>query len=100
EVSELAGPRRVRRARLRGAQLEQVLPPGAALDDQVAASVERAPRAEELAGVCRLVPGRAAALERRAARPDGVDLVDEDDALAAPLRCEPARLAREPADDD
>src|SRR2546425_9284075 len=43
---------------------------------------------------------RGCALERRAARANGVDLVDEDDALAAPLARELLRLAREPADDD
>src|SRR5947207_8488145 len=43
---------------------------------------------------------RGCALERRAAHADGVDLVDEDDALAAPLARELLRLVREPADDD
>src|SRR6185295_3796786 len=45
--------------------------------------------------------GAAAGLaERLAAHAHGVDLVDEDDALAAPLAREPLRLPREPADRD
>ena len=43
---------------------------------------------------------RRAAAERLAAHSDCVDLVDEDDALAAPLAGEPFRLPGEVADDD
>src|SRR5439155_15633373 len=43
---------------------------------------------------------RAAPAEGRAAPTDSVDLVDEDDALAAPLARDALRLPREPADDD
>ena len=48
-------------------------------------------------------PARRAAdarVERLPAHADGVDLVDEDDALAAPLACEALRPAREHAHDD
>ena len=46
--------------------------------------------------------GRAAEarVERLPAHADGVDLVDEDDALTAPLAREPLRAPREDADDD
>jgi len=44
-------------------------------------------------------PGRTAP-ERLPAHPDGVDLVDEDDARAAPLAGEPLRLARDEAHND
>src|SRR5215211_2701035 len=43
---------------------------------------------------------RGTAAERLPAHPDGVDLVDEDDALAAPLAGESLRLPGEVADDD
>ena len=42
----------------------------------------------------------AAGVQRLPAHADGVDLVDEDDALAAPLACEPLGAAGEDADDD
>ena len=41
-----------------------------------------------------------AGVERLPAHPDGVDLVDEDDALTAPLAGEPLRAPGEDADDD
>ena len=85
------------------ARLEHALAPAARLEDQVAARVERSVRAEEEVigdvGRCEASDGRAAA-ERLPAHPDGVDLVDEDDALAAPLAGEPLRLPGEKADDD
>src|SRR4029079_16582536 len=45
-------------------------------------------------------PRRRPAAERLPPHPDSVDLVDEDDALAAPLAREPLRLPGEEADDD
>ena len=92
--------------RLRRALGEEPLPPAAVLEDEVAGGVQRPERAvpEELVQVVRSMPaGRAAAeagVERLPPHPDGVDLVDEDDALAAPLAGEPLRAAGEDADDD
>ena len=72
--------------------VEELLAPGARLEDQVARGVERAPRTEEEVLVRahrrqRRDVDRAAepCAERLAAHADGVDLVDEDDAGAAPL---------------
>ena len=91
---------RPRRRRLGLALGEQALPPCARLENHVARRVQRAVRAvEERSPRC----GRrcsCAPPERRAAHADGVDLVDEDDALAAPLARELLGLARQPADDD
>src|SRR5438034_1044804 len=79
---------------------EQPVAPRAGLEDHVAGRVQRTegPVEERLldsrGGVAR------AAAESRAPHADGVDLVDEDDALAAPLARELLGLAGEPADDD
>ena len=96
-------PARVRRAALGRALLEHPVAPRGVLADQVAARVDGAVRPVEL----RLLPvvgtvivPPAAAAERLAAHADGVDLVDEDDALAAPLAGELLRLAGEEAHDD
>ena len=94
---------RVRPARRR-ALLEQPVAPPPGLDDQVARRVLRAPRAveREVADVAprvRIGGGRHL-LQRLAAHPDGVDLVDEDDALAAPFAGELLRAPREQAHDD
>ena len=74
--------------------------PRAGFEDHVAGRVERAvgPVEERL-----LDPGGGiarATAERRAPHAYGVDLVDEDDALAAPLARELLGLAGEPADDN
>src|SRR3954451_4359015 len=63
--------------------------------------MERAHRPVELRFVNRLrtVPGIRRA-ERVATHSDGIDLVDEDDALAAPLLRELLRLADEEAHED
>src|SRR5205823_10904567 len=87
------------------AVLEQPVAPALRLEDQIAARGERAVRAEE-AVVLVTLRGRSAhrpaarAAQRRAAHPDRVDLVDEDDALAAPLGGELLRLAGEEPHDD
>ena len=84
---------------------EQPVAPRPRLDDQVAGRVARAPRPEEEV-VLRVEPFDSgvvdlrARAERLAAHADGVDLVDEDDALAAPLAGEPLRLASEEPHDD
>src|SRR5204863_9106500 len=66
------------------------------LDHDVAARGERAVRPEEEL----VVRSGLVLAERRAAHADGVDLVDEDDALAAPLAGELLRLPREEAHDE
>ena len=81
---------------------EQLLAPRARLDHQVAARGQRAVGAEEAGsrGASRLVRRASAVIavaERLAAHADGVDLVDEDDALAAPLAGQLARLVGERA---
>src|SRR5262249_737414 len=73
------------------AQLELLVAPGACLEHEVAGLLERRLR---LRVVVRPLP------ERGAPHADGVDLVDEDDALAAPLAREPLRLAGQVANDD
>src|SRR5687768_14050363 len=45
-------------------------------------------------------PTGRTALKRLPTHADGIDLVDEDDARAAPLACQPLRLASDVADDD
>ena len=91
---------------LRRTGLEQPVAPGSRLQDQVLTRVERAVRSVkrvvlEAARRRTAHPAdRTAAAERRAAHADRVDLVDEDDALAAPLRGQPLRLPGEVADDD
>src|SRR5205823_3776597 len=73
----------------------------ARLQDEIAAPRQRSERAVEAVVVDRgREAGGRGALDGLAAHPDGVDLVDEDDALAAPLGREPLRLPREEADDD
>ena len=84
--------------RLGRALREELVAPGARLEDHVAARVERAVRPEEEEVLERRWRHRRG--DARAAPADGVDLVDEDDALAAPFRRELLRLAREVADDD
>src|SRR5262249_4998063 len=72
--------------------------PGCALVYEVAAQVARTPRSVKLLrGIDRRI---GAALERLTAQPDGVDLVDEDDALPAPLAGELLRLPSEEAHDE
>ena len=105
EVEDRAEPRLQpgRSQPLRRPLLEHPLAPAPRLEDQVAAAGERAVRAEEeVVGDVRRreAADRRAAAERLAAHADRVDLVDEDDALAAPLAGEPLRLPREVADDD
>src|SRR5439155_3700125 len=81
------------RGRGRGLALrKQPVAPRAGLEDHVAGRVERAPVAEEerVLETRSRVAGRAA--EGLAPHADGVDLVDEDDALAAPLPRELLRL--------
>ena len=83
--------------------LEHPLAPAPRLEDQVAAAGDRSARPEEevVMDVRRGErSGRRAVAERLPAHPDCVDLVDEDDALAAPLAGKPLRLPREVADDD
>ena len=89
----------------RRALLEQPVAPAPRLDDQVAGRVLRAPRAveREVADVAprvRVAGRRHLLLQRLAAHADGVDLVDEDDALAAPLARELLGPPREHAHDD
>ena len=74
---------------LRCPRLEQAIAPRARLDDEVARGVARAERSEEeqLLSVARHqgLEGLSAGTERLPAHPDGVNLVDEDDALSAPF---------------
>src|SRR5262249_47454623 len=91
-------PRRVRRPALRRARLEEPVAPLPRLDEAVAAGGARAPRAVELRRR-RQLPGIRGA-ERLPPHADRVDLVDEDDALAAPLARGLLRLAGEVAHDD
>src|SRR4029079_17619020 len=84
---------------------EEPLAPGPGLEEQVSAWRERAVRAEEAVLLEAVDAGARshhppAAFERLAAAADRVDLVDEDDALPAPLAREPLRLPRHVADDD
>ena len=82
-----------------GHLLADVLAPLAALDDDVARGRARAARAEhrhlDVLSGC-----GARAAERGAAHADGVDLVDEDDAVAAPLAREPLGLGAHPLHGD
>src|SRR5204862_2567361 len=90
------------RRRLGLALREDPLPPGSRFEDHVLAPGERAVRPEEAKVVeaLRLRAHRGRASERLPARAHGVDLVDEADALAAPLARELLGLARHEADDD
>ncbi len=84
-------------------QFEHPLAPAPRLEDQIAAACDGSARPEEevVVDVRRGEgTGRCAAAECLPAHPDCVDLVDEDDALAAPLAGEPLRLPGEVADDD
>jgi len=93
--------RRVGRAARFGAQLEHPLAPGARLDHQVAVGRQRAGGPEEQVVVDReALVGGESWLQRLAAQPDRVDLVDEHDALAAPLRGQLLGLARQVAHED
>ena len=78
---------------------EQPLTPRAGLQDQIAAGGERAvPGRRSTAPPCWAATGPAPSCPRPeagAAHADGVDLVDEDDALAAPLAGQPLGLARQ-----
>src|SRR5262249_36822985 len=68
--------------------------------DHVAARVERTVRSVELRReVVERIHRLAASAERLPAHADGVDLVDEDDAVAAPLAGEALRPRRHYADD-
>ena len=87
---ELLVERRVRVAALGLALAEHLLAPRRVLDDDVVREVLEA----GLGPV-----GEAAAAERLPAHADRVDLVDEDDALAAPLGRLLARAPREEADE-
>ena len=94
-----------RAGRLRRALGEEALAPLPGLEDEVAGRVERAERAVEevVVNVRRSRSARGAAearVERLPAHADRVDLVDEDDALAAPLAREPLRLPGQDAHDD
>src|SRR5205814_8749278 len=99
DVADLLHPGRIRVARLRRAHREEVLAPRFALVDQVAARVQRTERPVELEP--RILRRRlhVSAAQRLPAHADRVDLVDEDDALAAPLPRELLRLAGEEAHD-
>ena len=87
---------------------EQALAPGGGLEDHVAGPVQRAHGAVEAQVGDRrgrvLVAGGGAGAghpaDALAAPPDGVDLVDEDDALAAPLLGQPLGLVDQVHDDD
>ena len=74
---------------------EPALAPGAGLEDHAPVAPRRR---RSLSGSPR--PARQPPPSADAAHPDGVDLVDEDDALAAPFPREPLRLARQVAHDD
>ena len=107
EVGDVVHPARERgwAGRLRRALGEEALAPLLVLEDEVARGVECAERTVEevVVHVRRARASRDAAearVERLPAHADGVDLVDEDDALAAPLAREPLRTAGEDADDD
>ena len=98
----LGEPARIRRTGLFGPLAEHVLAPCLVLADQIATRIDRSPRPVELRHellVRHPTPaGRTA--KRLTAHPNRVDLVDEDDALAAPLAGQLLRLAREEAHDD
>jgi hypothetical protein len=84
-------------------QLEHPLAPAPRLEDQIAAAGDRPVRPEEEVVVNvrgREGADRCPASERLPPHPDGVDLVDEDDALSAPFAREPLRLPGQVADDD
>ena len=87
--------------RRRVALLEHPLAPAAGLEDQVAGRASASRTGRRSSGRRSGPRSRpiidAPSDERRMA--DGVDLVDEDDALAAPLGGEPLRLPRHVADD-
>ena len=96
-------PARIGARRGRLSLREQAITPAARLEHEIAARVQRPRRPVEamvLEPAPRLIGviDRGAA-ERRAAHADGVDLVDEDDALAAPLGGELLRLPRHVAHD-
>src|SRR5262249_34873389 len=101
-VGQPAEPRRIGRTRLGRALAEHPLAPLLVLTDEVAARVDGTPGAEVLRLPSHTGTGRhpAGAGKSLAPHADGVDLVDEDDALAAPLACELLRLAREEAHND
>ena len=92
------------------AAVEELVAPGPRLEDQVARRVERAPgaveevlveaRGRQRRDVDRSAEAPGTAAKRLAAHPDGVDLVDEDDARAAPLARGPLGLPGEVAHDD
>ena len=99
-AGQLLDRRRVDRPARLGAHLEHALAPGGGLEHEVAVPGQRALRAEEQLVVHRRAVQRLEArAERLAAHADGVDLVDEDDALAAPLAREPLGLEGEVADE-
>ena len=79
------------------AHREQPVAPFTGLDHQIAAGRQRAVGAVEAevvdAGDANRIRGHARA-QRGAALADGIDLVDEDDALAAPLARKPLGLPR------
>src|SRR5205814_9903899 len=100
-VGQPAEPRRVGRAGLGRALAEHPLAPLLVLADEVAARIDGTPGTEVLGLPAHARTGRhPAAAERLAAHPDGVDLVDEDDALTAPFAGELLRLAGQEAHDD
>jgi hypothetical protein len=94
DAADLQEPTGIGRARLRRPLRELVLAPGDRLDDDVAARRHGTVRAVEAAHGREVLLDRhgGRALQRGAAHPDRVDLVHEDDALAAPLPCQPLRL--------
>jgi hypothetical protein len=108
EVVELAEPC-VHAARHtvgnRGALLEQAVAPRPRLDDQVAGGVAGAPRAVEeevldVGAVRQRDEPLGPRAERLPSHADGIDLVDEHDALSAPLAGELLGPACEEPDDD
>ena len=104
EVLDAQQPR-VEPARRDGARLalvEDPVAPCLRLEDEVAGRVQRAPGSVEhrRLRVHDLGARAHARVQRLPAHADGVDLVDEDDARAAPLARQPLGLAREVADED
>ena len=96
------GDRRRQEARLGvGAQREQLVAPRRGLQHagrRPSVSAPHSPKNSE-SWIVRVSQRLEAAAERRAAHADGVDLVDEHDALAAPLGGQLLGLARHVADE-
>ena len=100
-AGELGHDRAGRRPRRLGAQREQLAratPRSRARGRRLGVARRRGRRTRGR-GSCARLERLEAAAERLAAHADGVDLVDEDDALAAPLVRQLLRLAGQEADD-